>query len=154
MLVDDLRRSRRNGRVVPTLLAGLVVAAGLALFGALAGLAAATRTNGLGWLLLGSVPVQGVALLTGTGLGLLIPSRVLAFLATIVVPLGLWRLLGSTDALVPARGWLTQYESARRLLGGEMTPFFWLQFGVMLAIWGVGLTAWGAARLGRARSAG
>ena len=153
VLVHDLRHTRDAGRVRSTVVAGLLVAAGIALLGVLAGLAAATRSEGLGGLLLSSVLVQGVALLTGTGLGLLIPSRVVAFLATIVLPLGLWRLLGSVGPLEPARGWLTQYESARRLLGGEMTPFFWLQFAVMVAVWGAGLNAWGAARLRRVRSA-
>lgn len=154
VLVDDLRRARPAGRVLPTLLAGLLVAAVIALLGVPAGLAAATTTDGLGRLTLGSVLVQGVALLTGTGLGLLIPSRAFAFVATIVIPLGLWRLLGSIGALESARGWLTQFESARRLLAGGMTPYFWLQFAGMVAIWGVGVNAWGAARLRRTRSGG
>lgn len=99
VVVDDLRRSRRAARVVPTLLAGLVVAAGIALLAVLAVVAAAGQTDGLGRLTLASVLVQCVALLSGTGLGMLIPSRVLAFLATIVIPLGLWRLLGTSAAL-------------------------------------------------------
>ncbi len=151
VLVDDLRRTRSGGTVGPTLLAGLVVAAGLALAGVLISVVAVALAGGgltpWGRLTLGSLLVQGVALLTGSGLGLLIRSRVLAFLATIVLPLGLWLLLGSTAALEPARGWLTPYESVRRLLGGGMTSASWLQFAVMAAIWGGGLNAWGAARL-------
>lgn len=154
LLVGDLRRPRRTAHLTPALLAGLVVAAGIALLGVVACVATATQTDGLGRLTLASVLVQSVALLSGTGLGMLIPSRVLAFLATIVIPLGLWRLLGTADVLEPARGWLTPFESARRLLADGMTPFFWLQFVVMVMIWDGSLNALGARRMRRTRSSG
>ena len=154
VLVDDLRRARRAGRVVPALLAGLLVVVGITLLGVIFCVATATQADGLARLTLGSVLVHAVALLTGTGLGMLIPSRVLAFLATIVIPLGLWRLFGTVDVLEPARGWLTPFESARRLLADGMTPFFWLQFVVMVLVWDGTLNALGARQVRRTRSSG
>lgn len=154
-LVGDLRRSRGH-RLVPSVVTGLAVAAALGAvvflvaLGTVAATSSATgRFEHGARLALGSVLVQCVALLTGTGLGLLIRPPVLAFVATIVIPLGLWLLLGSTAALAPARGWLTQFESARKLLAGTMGGLDWLKFGVMVLIWGVGVNALGARRLGR-----
>lgn len=153
LLVADLRGRGRAARVAPTLLAGLVVAAviGVVGFGAGAvvvavGSGAPGRWADAGLLALGSVLVQCVALLSGTGLGLLIRHRGLAFLATIVIPLGLWLLLGTTTVLEPLRGWLTPFESARRLLAAAMTPLRWVQFLVMLVVWDGGLNVAGIRR--------
>ncbi|MEK8106879.1 hypothetical protein NKG94_20305 [Micromonospora sp. M12] len=97
-----------------------------------------------GTVAVGSVLVQIVAGLVGTGLGLLLRSVVVAFLATIVLPLGLFTLLGAVDALRPAQPWLTPLGSVRNLLSGDMTPLRWVQWLCVLLIWGVGLNAVGA----------
>jgi hypothetical protein len=109
------------------------------------------RWSGAGMVVLGSLLVQGVALLVGTGLGLLIRRPVLACLATIVLPLGLWWLLGMVEVLRPAQDWLTPYPSVGRLLSGQMTATGWLQWLVVLAIWGVGLNTVGILRATRRR---
>ena len=98
---------------------------------------------------MGSVLVQVVAGLVGTGLGLLLRSTVVAFLATIVLPLGLFGLLGAVDALRPAQPWLTPLGSVRNLLSGDMTVLRWAQWLCVLLLWGVGLNAVGAAVLKR-----
>lgn len=90
-----------------------------------------------------------VAGLVGTGLGLLLRSTVVAFLATIVLPLGLFGLLGAVDALRPAQPWLTPLGSVRNLLSGDMTVLRWAQWLCVLLLWGVGLNALGAALLNR-----
>jgi hypothetical protein len=108
--------------------------------------AGAGRWENAALVALGSLLVQGVAQLVGTGLGLLVRRRVLACLATIVLPLGLWWLLGAVQALRPAQAWLTPYPSVQHLLSGEMSPTAWTQWLAVLAIWGVGLNAWGAFR--------
>jgi hypothetical protein len=95
------------------------------------------------------VLTQVIAGLVGTGLGLLLRPAALAFAGTIVLPLGLWLVLGAVDAWHPAQAWLTPYASARQLLSGEMTPVNWAQSVVVLLLWGVGPTALGAAVLRR-----
>jgi hypothetical protein len=98
---------------------------------------------------LGSLLVQGVAQLVGTGMGLLLPRPIFAYAATIALPLGLWRLLGAVADLQPAQAWLTPLPSVRHLLSGEMDPIRWAQWLAVLAIWGVGLNALGFARASR-----
>ena len=100
-----------------------------------------------GTIAVGSVLVQAVAVLVGTGLGLLIRPAVLAFIATIVVPMGLWFVL---SALPSVQDWLTPYATVQNLLSGEMTLRAWAQWVVVALLWGVGLNALGAARLQRA----
>jgi hypothetical protein len=95
----------------------------------------------------GGVLVQVVAQLVGTGLGLLLRPVVVAFVATIVLPLGLWYVLGAVDALQPAQAWLTPYSSVRNLLSGRMSTAAWAHWLVVVLIWAVGLNAAGAARL-------
>ncbi|HSU34477.1 MAG TPA: hypothetical protein VLJ88_02345 [Propionibacteriaceae bacterium] len=53
---------------------------------------------------------------------------ILACLATIVVPLGLWFVLGLVPALRPAQAWLTTFPSVQHLLSGEMSPVRWAQW--------------------------
>jgi hypothetical protein len=96
----------------------------------------------------GSVLVQVVAQLVGTGLGLLLRSSVIAFLASIVLPLGLWFVLGGVDVLRPAQAF-TPYATVQNLLSGEMSAVKWAQWLIVLLIWGVGLNAAGAAWLKR-----
>jgi hypothetical protein len=80
---------------------------------------------------------------------LLVRSPVVAFLASIVLPLGLWLVLGSVDVLRPAQAWLTPYATVRNLLSGRMSAVTWAQWLVVVLIWGVSLNAIGAARLKR-----
>jgi hypothetical protein len=144
LMTVDLHRSRRP--FLPTLLRALGAALAFACFGAVATAVAVAafpsdasegRWSDAGVVLLGSVLVQVVAQLTGTGLGLLIRRPVVACLATIVLPLGLWLLLG---AVAPAaRAWLTPFDSASRLLAGAMTAASWPAFVVVASLWGLSL---------------
>jgi hypothetical protein len=78
---------------------------------------------------------------------------VLACLLTIVLPLGLWALLGLSDSLRPAQAWLTPFPSAGNLLAGDMTPVRWAQWVVVATVWGLGLNALGLRRATRQPSA-
>jgi hypothetical protein len=155
LLAHDLRRSPGTGRLAPTLLAAALLAAAVGLLGAVFCAAAlALAPAGGAWqyagtIVLGGVLVQVVACLVGVGLGLLLHSFAVAALASIVLPLGLYGLLGAVDAVAPARAWLTPYAAAQNLLAGDMNMIKWVQWVVVLLIWGVGLTAVGTARLRR-----
>ncbi|MFD0884516.1 hypothetical protein ACFQ08_08105, partial [Streptosporangium algeriense] len=158
LLVHDLRGAPRTARLAPTLLAATLLAVAAGLFGVLVcalTLTFAPAVSGadpwlnVGVLSVGGVLVQVTAQLTGTALGLLLRSSVIACLGTIVLPMGLWLALGAADVLHPAQAWLTPYASAQNLLSGRMTLLAWLQWTVVLLIWGVGLNAVGAARLRR-----
>ena len=141
-------RRRRGGSVLPAMVAAEVVAVAFALLGVVAAVTAtavAPSTAGPGrWqhaflIGLGSILVQALAQLIGTGFGRLIRSAVVACLATFVFPLGLWLLLGAAGVLVPLRDWLTPFEAARHLLSGQMSGLRWVQWLVVAALWGVGL---------------
>ncbi|MGI5522270.1 hypothetical protein ACQEUX_15135 [Micromonospora sp. CA-259024] len=158
LLVRDLRRAPSAARVVPTVLAVGLPAVVIGVVGVLICAATLALTTAdvadepwrhAGTVAVGSVLVQIVAGLVGTGLGLLLRSVVVAFLATIVLPLGLFGLLGAVDALRPAQPWLTPFGSVRNLLSGEMSALRWVQWLCVLLIWGVGLNAAGAALLKR-----
>ncbi|MEU8012068.1 hypothetical protein [Micromonospora parva] len=155
LLVSDLRRGPVRPAVLPTVLAVGLPAVVIAVVGVLICAATLALTpaevadepwRNAGTIAVGSVLVQFVAGLVGTGLGLLVRSVVVAFLATIVVPLGLFALLGGVEAAQP---WLTPFGSVRNLLSGEMTALRWVQWLCVLLIWGVGLNAAGAAVLNR-----
>jgi hypothetical protein len=161
LLIGRLRRPVRPVTILSAVGRALVLALLLAGFGVLVCVVATAafpsaatggRWSDAGMVVLGSLLVQGVAMLVGTGLGLLIRRRVLACLATIVLPLGLWWLLGAVAALRPAQDWLTPYPSVGRLLSGQMAPTSWLQWFVVLTIWGIGLNAAGVLRATRRRS--
>jgi hypothetical protein len=96
-----------------------------------------------------SVLVQVVAQLVGTGLGLLLRPVVVACLATILLPLGLWFVLGSVAVLRPVQAWLTPYPTVQTLLSGGMSALAWAQWLIVFLLWGVALNAAGAARLKR-----
>jgi hypothetical protein len=153
LLVRDLRRAPRTTGLTPTLLAAMLLAGAVGVFGFLACVAALMATTPraddpwrhVGTIAVGSVLVQVVAQLVGTGLGLLLRRPAIAFLASILLPLGLWLLLGAIDVLGPAQV-LTPYASARHLLSGRMSAMNWAQWLGVLLIWGVGLNALGAAR--------
>ena len=158
LLVRDLRRAPGSAPVLPGVLAVGLPAVVIGVVGVL--ICAATLAlspaevadepwRHAGTVAVGSVLVQVVAGLVGTGLGLLLRSTVVAFLATIVLPLGLFGLLGAVDALRPAQPWLTPLGSVRNLLSGDMTVLRWAQWLCVLLLWGVGLNAVGAAVLKR-----
>jgi hypothetical protein len=84
-----------------------------------------------------------VAQLTGTGFGLLVRRAAFACLLTVVLPLGLWLLLGALDGLQSVQAWLTPFASARNLLAGDMNPTGWAQWLLVLAVWGIGLNLFG-----------
>ncbi|MET8832425.1 hypothetical protein ABZV78_00700 [Micromonospora sp. NPDC004540] len=157
LLARDLRRAPSTARLTPTLLAATLLAAAVGLFGVLVCAAAlALAPAGTApdpWrhaatIALGGVLVQIVAQLVGTGLGLLLRPAVVACLATIVLPLGLWAVLGGVDVLQPAQAF-TPYATVRNLLSGRMSAVNWAQWLVVLLIWGVGLNIIGVARLKR-----
>jgi hypothetical protein len=163
MLVRDRDRDRRrhHARLLPTLLGAVLLAAAVGAFGVLvcATTLAVVDTSGDAWhnagiVAIGSVLVQSVAALVGTGLGMLVRVRIVAFLLSIALPLGLYGLLGAVEALNPAQAWLAPYASVRNLLSGEMSPLKWAQWLVVFLIWGVGLNAAGAARSNRTAAHG
>lgn len=157
LLVSDLRHprsTRTRVSVAPAILAALLLAELLAvvgvLFAALA-LALASTTTPDPWraallLVVGSLLAQVVAVLTGTGLGLLVPSRVLAFVITLL-PVALWLALGAAEPLRAVRDWIIPYGAVRHALAGTMTAANWGQLLMVLALWGLGLNALGARKL-------
>jgi hypothetical protein len=160
LLVGDLRRARAT-RLMPTLLAAVLIAVAVGLFGVATcavALGLAPTTAGVDpWarfatIAVGSVLVQVVAQLVGTGLGLLIRPAFVAFVASIALPLGLWFVLGTTDVLRPAQAWLTPFATVQNLFSGERDALGWVQWFVVFLLWGVGLNAVGAARLRRVHS--
>jgi hypothetical protein len=155
LLVGEQLRPVRSGRTLAAAARALGLALLVAGFGVLVcavvtaafpSEAVGGRWHSAGMVALGSLLVQGVAQLVGTGLGLLIRRPILACLATIVIPLGLWWLLGAVAMLRPTQAWLTPYPSVQHLLSGDMTPTSWTQWLSVLAIWGVGLNACGILR--------
>jgi hypothetical protein len=158
LLVRDLRRGPVRLPVLPTVLAVGLPAVVIGVVGVLICAATLALTPAevadepwrfAGTVAVGSVLVQVVAGLVGTGLGLLLRSVVVAFLATIILPLGLFALLGAVDALRPAQPWLTPFGGVRNLLSGQMSALRWVQWLCVLVIWGVGLNAVGGALLHR-----
>lgn len=149
-------RSPGAGRLTPALLAATLLAAAVGAVGVLicaAALAVAPDRAAVPkwdhalYIALGSLLVQIVAQLVGTGLGLLLRPVIAACLATIVLPLGLWLVLGSVAVLRPAQAWLTPFATVHNLLSGEMSALGWGQWLVVVVVWPVALNAVGAARL-------
>jgi hypothetical protein len=151
LLAGDVRRRPGSVPVMPTVLAAVVVAAGIGLAGAgFCAVALAFAPSDGPWrdagaVTAGGILVQVVAVLVGTGLGMLLRSRLLAFLGTIVLPLGLWIVLRGVDA----QAWLTPYAAVQHLLSGGMTAVMWAQWLVVFLLWGVALNVAGAARVTR-----
>ena len=134
-------------------LALLIAAFGVLVCAAVTMIAPSTASVGrwenAGMVAIGGLLTQATAQLAGTGLGLVLRRPVIACVATIVLPLGLWWLFGAVDVLRPVQPWTTPYPSAQHLLSGAMTPVNWAQWLVVLAIWGVGLNALGCLRASR-----
>ncbi|MCW2503071.1 MAG: hypothetical protein JWO79_1355 [Actinomycetia bacterium] len=158
LLARDVLRSPATARLTPALLAAALLAAAVGAAGVLvcaAALAVAPdraavpKWDHVAYIALGSVLVQIVAQLVGTGLGLLLRPVAVACLATIVLPLGLWLVLGSVAVLRPAQAWLTPFATVHHLLSGEMSALGWGQWLVVVLVWPVALNAVGAARLTR-----
>lgn len=156
LFAGDLRRSSGPHRLTPTLLAATLLATAVAIFGVIICAAALTvapvgaatdRFDHAVVVAVDGVLVQIVAQLVGTGLGLLLRPVVVACLATIVLPLGLWFVLGIMDVLRPAQAWLAPYATGQNLLSGRMDLLAWAQWFAVVLLWGVGLNAVGAARL-------
>ncbi|GAA1500743.1 hypothetical protein GCM10009827_007400 [Dactylosporangium maewongense] len=156
LLVHDLHRSDNRARLTPTLLAAVLVAAGVGALGmlfcatGLAFKASAGAWDHAATIAAGGVLVQVLAQLVGTGMGLLLRSPWAAFPATFL-PFAVWLAL----APVAEWRWLTPYETARHLSSGQMSTQAWLQWLTVLLIWGVALNAFGAMRhAGRRRPGG
>jgi hypothetical protein len=158
LLARDVLRSRGEFRLAPTLLAAALLAAATALVGIVICAGAVTvvpsgsavgRWNHAASVAACSLLVQIVAQSVGTGLGFLLRPAVLACLATMVLPLGLWFVLGSVDVLRPAQAWLTPYATVRNLLSGHMDALGWAQWSVVVLVWGIALNAVGASRVRR-----
>ena len=158
LLARDVVRAPGAVRLTPTLVAATLLATAVAAFGVLicaAALAVAPPGAAAGaWddaagVAVGSVPVQVVAQLVGTGLGLLLRPVVIACLATIALPLGLWFVLGSVAVLRPAQAWLTPFATVQNLLSGRMNALEWAQWLAVVLLWGAALNIVGAARLRR-----
>jgi len=155
-LVSPVHRYGPGWRPAPPLLTAVAVAVALGIVGSLlcaAALAVASspatdRWGHLAASVLGALLVQVVAQLVGTGLGLLIRRRLVAFLASMVIPLGAWVALGAVDGLRPAQA-LTPFDHVPVLLAGEMTGARWGQWLAMVLIWCVGLNGAGLLRLRR-----
>lgn len=159
LLVKPVHRPAASEALVSSVLAALPVAAVAATFGVALAVVITAITNSsapggrwqhAGIIFLGSLLVQVVATLTGTGLGLLIRRPMVACLLT-VAPLGLWLLLGSLPGLRPAQVWLTPFASVQHLLSGTMNPLRWAQWLVVVTIWGLGLNLAGSWRASRTR---
>ena len=101
----------------------------------------------VGLVLMGSLIMQLLAASVGTGFGLLLQPPIVAELATIVVPLSCWLLLGLTPVLIQIREWTTPFAAVQHLFTGQLSALNWLQWLVVIAIWGVGLNAIGSIRL-------
>jgi hypothetical protein len=158
LMARDVLRSAGRVRPAPMWLAATILAAATGLFGvivcAVALLVApaddaAGRWNHALSVAVCGVLVQVVAQLVGTGLGLLLRPVVLACLATIVLPIGLWLVLGSAPVLRPIQAWTTPYATVQNLLSGRMTVLAWVQWSVVVLLWAVVLNAVGAVRLER-----
>jgi hypothetical protein len=148
--------------IVAKLLASAIVALGGAAYGVLISALVTTAAtpaaeepwDAIGMIILGSVLVQLVAQLSGAGWGLLLRSSVLAIVADVAVPLGLWIVAGAIPALHGVQAWLTHFASVRNLLSGHMDARSWAQVGVVALVWVVALNAVGILRLRRLTGSG
>ncbi|MFI6814508.1 hypothetical protein ACIBG7_19005 [Nonomuraea sp. NPDC050328] len=160
LLAADLWKTARTARLLPTLLASALMAAAVGIFGSLVSAVAlavasahADPWQNAGTVAVGGVLVQIVAQSVGTGLALLLRSPLIASIGTIVLPMGLWWLLGSIEPLQPAQPWLTPYAVVQSLLSEQTSPVIWAQWLVVLLVWGGGLNTLGALSLKRGRDA-
>jgi len=119
-------RPRFGAAVAVALVAGVVADLACVAVAAVPHVDAGSAGSGV---LAGGLIVQLVSQGVGTGFGLLLRRVWVAVLADVVVPLGLWALLGAVAPAVQA--WTTPFAVASRLLVGEIGP----QLVVMVLIW-------------------
>ncbi|GGK87604.1 hypothetical protein Sme01_49020 [Sphaerisporangium melleum] len=158
LLAGDLRRLPGTPPLAPTMAAAAVPAALIGAFGsavcaialALVPATAPDPWRGAPVVLIGGVLVQVVAQLIGIGLGLLLRSPAVAFVASLA-PAGLWWALGTVEVLRPLQAF-TPYATVVNLLSGRMSAAAWGQWLAVLLIWVAGLNAAGAALLARRRT--
>ncbi|QJY45704.1 hypothetical protein [Pseudonocardia broussonetiae] len=157
LLAQEWARGPGGGGAGPVVLAAASYAAAVALLGFAACVVAVALvpSAALGGpatvvaVALGGIGVQVTAQLVGTGLGFLLRRPLVAFLGTVVLPLGVWLTLGALGPLAWLRAWLTPFGATPPLLtGSPSTPevVAWL---VVLALWGGALNAagvWSARR--------
>jgi hypothetical protein len=153
LALKALRRPTTVSCAIRAVLAALVLAAGVGLLGVVVSAIATALTPssapvGPGYVAVlaaaASPLVQMLAQLVGTGMGLLLPRRpVFGCLLTVLLPLGVWPLVGLVEALHPAREWLTPFGAVSGLLSGSDQVVPWLQWLTVVIIWGGGLTGVG-----------
>lgn len=154
LLAHDLIRHRDRLRAAPLLVAAAAYAAGVAVAGfalcvlatAVAPVAELGELRSAASVALGGIGVQVTAQLVGTGFGLLLRRTVVAFLATIVVPLGAWLLLGTADPLTRLQQWLTPFGANPPLLAGAPGATDLAAWTVVLVLWGGLLNGLGVRR--------
>ncbi|WP_425307447.1 hypothetical protein AADG42_01365 [Ammonicoccus fulvus] len=97
----------------------------------------------------GAVAVQVVAMLTGTGFGLLSGRPILASVLTIAAPMSVLFVLG---AVAPdARAWLTPSPTAQRLVAGDWDRSILGPWLTVVALWGAALNVAGFSVARRSR---
>jgi hypothetical protein len=146
LLAADVRR-RGEPRTLPACLAAAAVAVRVAAVGLLAAVVATSsapgttpgRWDGAASLVAGGVLVQVQCVLVGVGLGLLLARPWVTFVASAALPLGLYAAMGAAPLLEGVRDWVTPYATAQHVLSAATTPLTWIQAGVVLLLWGVGL---------------
>ncbi len=154
LLAQDTVRDGDARRPGPAILAAVLCAAVVAVLGSAAGLLVAFLVPGAGIgtagalaaVVVGGIGVQVLAQLVGTGLGFLVRSAAVAFLGTILLPLGAWLLLRPLGS-----AWLTPFGAQAALLSGATSSTDVLRWLVVLALWGGLLNLAGVALLARRR---
>ena len=155
--------SSRDAIITAKLLASALIAVAGASYGVLISVLATSaaalpadqdRWDAAGLIILGSVLVQLIAQLSGAGWGLLLGSSVLAIVADVVVPLGLWIVTGAVPGVHGAQAWLAPFASVRNVLSGHMDAQRWAQVGVIVLVWVIALNAAGIFRVRRLGQSG
>ena len=155
--------SSRDATITAKLLASALIAVAGASYGVLISVLATSaaalpadqdRWDAAGLIILGSVLVQLIAQLSGAGWGLLLGSSVLAVVADVVVPLGLWIATGAVPGVQGVQAWLAPFASVRNVLSGHMDAQRWAQVGLIVLVWVIALNAAGIFRVRRLGQSG
>ena len=155
--------SSRDATITAKLLASALIAVAGASYGVLISVLATSaaalpadqdRWDAAGLIILGSVLVQLIAQLSGAGWGLLLGSSVLAIVADVVVPLGLWIVTGAVPGVQGVQAWLAPFASVRNVLSGHMDAQRWAQVGLIVLVWVIALNAAGIFRVRRLGQSG
>ncbi len=134
---------RESPKPLRAIAASTFCAAAVGLFGGVL-CVVVSALAGLSWgnvviAVVGGILVQVLAVLVGTAAGLLLRRPVIACLATVVVPLGLWAALRP----IGLHEWLTPAGNLPYLLTGELSARAWVRWLVVVALWGVALNVAG-----------